>query len=101
MDRKLMLIVTILVALSSSFVDCARKKTTKNPVASENFSSDCYFDIPKDIPKNEPVYLLKKGKKGGFEILHPNEPRQRFNVDDEITLFCPTKRNMFTNGWFL
>lgn len=96
---KIVLLISILLLLLLDTTQARKKKKPKVPAVSA-IDSDCYFDIPKDIPKNEPVYL-RKNAEDSLEILHPSGPRQRFQIDEEITLFCPTKNNKFTQGNFI
>lgn len=95
----LIISILILILVDSGSTKKNRRKNNSNKVVEQEkaANSDCFFDIPRDIPKNEPVYL-RKIENGVNQILRPFEPRQRFKKDDEITLFCPTKNNKFTSG---
>lgn len=52
----------------------------------------CEFSLPIDVPRNEPVYLLKTNK-NGFKIFEPTEKVNSLPVDSKVVLLCPGKKN--------
>lgn len=57
----------------------------------------CSLKLSKQIPRNEPVYLLQKSK-NRLELLDPDGEISDIGTDDKLILFCPGKRNTLINS---
>lgn len=55
----------------------------------------CSVEISKQIPKNEPVYLIEKNN-GELELFEPTGRNIEIKTSDKLVLFCPGRRNSLT-----
>lgn len=54
--------------------------------------NSCSIPIPKQIPENEPVYLIEKSN-GHLELYEPINSNIEISSSDKLILFCPGRRN--------
>lgn len=52
----------------------------------------CQIEISKQIPKNEPVYLIEK-RNGHVELFEPSGNSIELSSPDKLILLCPGRRN--------
>lgn len=52
----------------------------------------CHIEISKQIPKNEPVYLIERSN-GRLELYEPINANIEISSPNKLVLFCPGRRN--------
>lgn len=52
----------------------------------------CRIEISKQIPKNEPVYLIERSN-GHLSLYEPTNANIEISSNDRLVLFCPGRRN--------
>jgi hypothetical protein len=92
MKKTLETIILLLILLTVS-ESRKKNKKNKNEAQRQEIIDGCLINLPKDIPKNEPVYLNNE-----LEIYQPIGKQMRFKTDELISIFCPTKNNKIMNG---
>ncbi|XP_031626491.1 uncharacterized protein LOC116342852 [Contarinia nasturtii] len=55
-------------------------------------ANSCRVEITKQIPKNEPVYLLEKSD-GHLSLFEPDGNSIEISSNDKLILYCPGRRN--------